>query len=120
MQLDQYGPAAAGIALHDPMRQYRDGLMHQFEVPFRLADGLNRVGPNARRLRQAEADVDAQVLVDQIQIPRIVQVELPTELPKPPWLPSWKYRSSAPDGNPEKLNSMAKWNGRPGGKPSIR
>ena len=53
--------------------------MHEFEAPFALAHRLDRIGPDARRFAEAEADVDAEPLVGQAQVARTFEVELRAE-----------------------------------------
>ena len=71
------------VALHVPVRLDDHRLVDQFKAPFRLADGFDRIGPDARRARECQADVDAQPFVDQAKPAAFCQIEPRAELAQP-------------------------------------
>src|SRR5436190_16593694 len=65
------------------MRLNTDGLVHQFEAPFRLANRFDRERPNLRWPVEFQAGVYSQPFVAEIQTSRVAQIELRPKLPQP-------------------------------------
>ena len=58
-QAQRHLPAAPVVGLDGPVRHDDRALMHQLEAAFRLADGLNRERPDARRARDSDSETSS-------------------------------------------------------------